>query len=172
MTRQNEIAHPYQTYRPVGESRHIESTGCTLSEMPSAVAEACVAMPDAKRASSTVTGQVRRTTLPAIKGEALHRRFNGITVAITALVFSLLMTACNLDRLGDAAMNRSQYNMAIPCYEIMTIVESGCGTRSIRLADAWTNLGICYAKLCRNEEALRVQELAVEMRRGILESRT
>ncbi len=69
-------------------------------------------------------------------------------------------------------MNEQRYTSAIPCYEIMTFVESGCGARSERLADAWTNLGMCYAKLARANEALRVQNLAVEMRRQISEPQT
>lgn len=102
----------------------------------------------------------------------LKRAFLIATAAVTMAALGLLLAACNLDRVGDVFMNQCQYASAIPCYEVMTLVESGCGTKSERLANAWTNLGICYAKLARENDALKVQNLAVEMRKEILESQT
>lgn len=95
-----------------------------------------------------------------------------VAMLVGAAAMVLLVCVCNMDRLGDIFMKDNEYVVAMPCYQVMTNTQTVLGSKSQRLADAWTNLGVCYAKMNRDDEALKAQHLAVEMRKAILNTDT
>ncbi|HEY9789615.1 MAG TPA: hypothetical protein V6D22_04395 [Candidatus Obscuribacterales bacterium] len=62
-------------------------------------------------------------------------------------------------------MNQRQYQSAIPFYKVMTSVASAVAPGHHRLADAWTNLGVCYQRIGYRAEADKAQHIALEFRR-------
>jgi hypothetical protein len=81
------------------------------------------------------------------------------------LVIGVACGLCSLDRVGDYFMNQRQYQSAIPIYAVMTAVTSALAPRHHRLADAWTNLGVCYERIGFRAEADKAQRVALDFRR-------
>ena len=87
-----------------------------------------------------------------------------VALAILALTSGVAMS---LDRVGDSLVNQGHFAQAIPFYEVATATQKSMGIQNQRSANAWTELGICYAHELRNADALRVQIVAIEMRRNL-----
>jgi tetratricopeptide (TPR) repeat protein len=56
---------------------------------------------------------------------------------------------------------------AVRCFEVMISIESLLGVRSERLANAYTDLSLCYSAQSRMPEAMQAQEKAIDMQREL-----
>lgn len=90
-----------------------------------------------------------------------------VAAGVLAMVSLFTGVAVSMDRLGDSLVNQGRFAEAIPFYEIATSSQKLLGVENQRSANAWTELGICYGHEMRLADALRVQNIAVEIRRNI-----
>jgi hypothetical protein len=96
---------------------------------------------------------------------SIAQRAPALVLACAGALFGILTGLCNLDKVGDTYMNQAQYDQAIPFYATMTTVASIVHPDHHRLADAFTNLGVCYLKVGQIADAAQAQETALRFRR-------
>jgi tetratricopeptide (TPR) repeat protein len=105
--------------------------------------------------AAAVVQPKKRLGVPAIIGIVLGVSFLGIIVV------------ANLDHAGKACSDDGSLLAGIGCYEMMTSIESVLGVRSERLANAYTDLSLCYSKQTRMQDAMRAQEKSIEIQREL-----
>lgn len=69
--------------------------------------------------------------------------------------------AFNLDLAGSWLMQLGRPNLATPCYQVMTSMSRNLHIQDARTGDALTQLGICYAKENRTDDAIEMQQRAI-----------
>ncbi len=72
-----------------------------------------------------------------------------------------------MDVAGKACQEDGSLVAAVNCYEMMTSIESVLGVRSVRLANAFTDLSVCYARQKRMLDAQRAQERAIALQKEL-----
>jgi tetratricopeptide (TPR) repeat protein len=88
----------------------------------------------------------------------------GIVLGVSLLG---ILVVSSLDQAGKACSDEGSLVAAVACFETMTSIESVLGVRSVRLANAYTDLSLCYSRQTRLADAMRAQEKAIALQKEL-----
>lgn len=107
---------------------------------------------------------VSTATPPPVKKRLGVPGIAGIIIGVSMLG---ILVVANLDVAGKACSDEGSLLAAVNCYEMMTSIEGLLGVRSVRLANALTDLSLCYSREGRFGDAMRTQVKAIAMHKEL-----
>jgi tetratricopeptide (TPR) repeat protein len=103
------------------------------------------------------------TLKPSQKQMTKFQSHNNRFVLAVGVAAAIGLVGSNLDVPGNWLVAVGRTDLATPCYQLMTSFASDLHISNARTADALSNLAACYADSRRWDDAIRVQQEAINI---------